>query len=234
VDYTHAFDSVYRNKLIECLKKFDVPDKVIRLIALTLIQRRARVKINRDFTEEFIVECGVRQGDPLSATLFSLVTDTVLKQMGLRGNITTRLKQCTTCAFDITLTTRTKQSLIDTFQKLKEISAQYGLTLNDQKTHYLRCTRKNYNLEELQINSMYLEQVHSYRYFGSTVNSDNSIGEEIRNRITLGNKSYHANQFLFKSSLVSKKLKMKLYWSIIRPIVTYACERWGLKETIKK
>jgi len=41
VDYTHAFDSVYRNKLIECLKKFDVPDKLIRLIALTLIQTRA-------------------------------------------------------------------------------------------------------------------------------------------------------------------------------------------------
>jgi len=26
---------------------------------------------------------------------------------------------------------------------------------------------------------------------------------------------------------------MKLYWSIIRPIVTYACETWVLKETIK-
>jgi hypothetical protein len=24
-----------------------------------------------------------------------------------------------------------------------------------------------------------------------------------------------------------------LYWSVIRPIVTYACEAWGLKETIK-
>jgi sorting nexin-29 len=36
VDYTHAFDSVYRTKLIECLKKFDVPGKLIRLIALTL------------------------------------------------------------------------------------------------------------------------------------------------------------------------------------------------------
>jgi len=32
VDYTHAFDSVHRNKLIECLRKFDVPDKLIRLI----------------------------------------------------------------------------------------------------------------------------------------------------------------------------------------------------------
>ena len=26
---------------------------------------------------------------------------------------------------------------------------------------------------------------------------------------------------------------MKLYWSIIRPIVTYACEVWVLKETIR-
>jgi hypothetical protein len=72
VAYTHAFDSVYRNKLMECLKRFDVPDKLIRLIALTLIQTRAQVKINRDFTEEFIVECRVKQGDPLSTTLFSL------------------------------------------------------------------------------------------------------------------------------------------------------------------
>jgi hypothetical protein len=80
VDYTHAFDSVNRNKLIECLKKFDVPDKLIRLIALTLKHTRARVKINKDYTEEFIVKCGVKQGDPLSATLFSLVIDTILKQ----------------------------------------------------------------------------------------------------------------------------------------------------------
>jgi len=33
--------------------------------------------------------------------------------------------------------------------------------------------------------------------------------------------------------LVSKKSKLKLYWRIIRPILTYACEAWVLKETIK-
>ena len=26
---------------------------------------------------------------------------------------------------------------------------------------------------------------------------------------------------------------MKLYWSAIRPIVTYGCETWGLKGTVK-
>ena len=74
---------------------FEVPDKLIRLIALNLTHTRARVKVNRDLTEEFIVKCGVKQGDPLSATLFNLVIDTILKQMEIRGNITTCLKQCT-------------------------------------------------------------------------------------------------------------------------------------------
>jgi hypothetical protein len=153
--------------------------------------------------------------------------------MELRGNITTRLIQCTAYADDILLTTKIKQSLLDTFQKLKETSAQYGLIVNGQKTKYLRCTRKNYKLEELQIDSMYLEQIQSYKYQGSTVNSDNSIEEKIQYRITLGNKAYYTNQFLFKSRLVSKKSKLKLYWSFIRSIVTHACEAWVLKETIK-
>ena len=93
---------------------------------------------------------------------------------------------------------------------------------------------RNYRPEELQIDSMYLEQVQSYKYLGSAVNSDNSIEEEIQYRITLRNKAYYANHFLFKSRLVSKKSKLKLYWSIIRPIAIYGCEVWVLKETIKK
>jgi hypothetical protein len=79
----------------------------------------------------------------------------------------------------------------------------------------------------------YWPQVPSYKYLGTVMNSDNSIEGEIQHRITLGNKSYYANQFLFKSRLVSKKSKLKLYSSIIRPTVTYACETWVLKETTK-
>jgi len=80
---------------------------------------------------------------------------------------------------------------------------------------------------------MYLEQVQSYKYQGPTVNSDNSIEEAIRYRITLGNKAHYANQFFFKSRLVSKKSKLKLYCSIVRPTVTYGCEAWVLKGTIQ-
>jgi hypothetical protein len=92
-------------------------------------------------------------------------------------------------------------------------------------------SEENSKLEELQFNSMYLEQVQSCKYRGSIVNSDNSIEEEIQHRITFGNEAYCAHQFFFKSRLVSKKLK--LYWSIIRPAVTYCCAAWVLKGTIK-
>jgi len=56
--------------------------------------------------------------------------------------------------------------------------AQYGLIVKGQKTMYLKWTRKIYKLEELQIDLMYLEQVLSYRYLESTVNSENSVEEE--------------------------------------------------------
>jgi len=35
---------------------------------------------------------------------------------------------------------------------------------------------------------------------------------------------------LFQNKLLSKKSKLKLYWTLIRPIVMYACETWVLKE----
>jgi hypothetical protein len=37
---------------------------------------------------------------------------------------------------------------------------------------------------------------------------------------------------VFTSKLVSRKSKLKLYWSVIRPIVVYGCETWVLKESI--
>jgi hypothetical protein len=39
-------------------------------------------------------------------------------------------------------------------------------------------------------------------------------------------------KLFFKSNLVSRKSKLKLYWSVIRPLVVYGCETWVLKESI--
>ena len=66
---------------------------------------------------------------------------------------------------------------------------------------------------------------------GSIINDNSVIDEEIKERIALGTKAYYANQKFFKSRLVTKYSKLKLYRMVIRPIVTCASETWVLKET---
>jgi len=112
IDYIQAFDSVYRDKIIKYLNNYEIPSKLINLITKTLQDTKARVKVNQNYTENFEIWMVVRQGDPLSATLFSIVNDDILKQLELRDNISTCLKKYSAYA-------RTKQTLKDTFEKLK-------------------------------------------------------------------------------------------------------------------
>ena len=234
IDFRNAFDSVYRNEIIKCLEFYEVPNKLVRLIALTLNNTTAQIKVNNNLSGKFNIQYGVKQGDPLSATLFSLVIDFILKKLEMRGNISTKLSQCIAYADDIIITTRTKSALTETFNNLKEQSMKFGLIINERKTKFLKCNRKSGSLEDLKICSTKLQQVTNIKYLGSMVNSDNSIEMEIKERIILGNKAYYANLALFKSRLISKQAKLRIYWTIIRPVVTYASETWVLKESVKQ
>jgi hypothetical protein len=74
----------------------------------------------------------VKEDDSLSASLFILVIEHILKQLDIRGNISTWLKQHTACADDIIIMARSKQAIIDTFNKLKDLSEQFGLVIDEQ------------------------------------------------------------------------------------------------------
>jgi len=52
--------------------------------------------------------------------------------------------------------------------------------------------------------------------------------EEIKSRLKLGNACYYSVQNLLTSSLLSQKLKNKIYRTIILPVVLYGCETWSL------
>jgi hypothetical protein len=58
---------------------------------------------------------------------------------------------------------------------------------------------------------MHINQVTSFSYHGTIVNGNDTLEEEIRNRIAKWNKAFYANKILFKSNLVSRKSKLKLY-----------------------
>ena len=72
------------------------------------------------------------------------------------------------------------------------------------------------------------ERVEEFKYFGTTLTNQNSIAEEIKSRLRPGNSCYHSVQNLLSSRLLSKNLKIKIYRTIILPVVLYGCETWSL------
>jgi hypothetical protein len=72
------------------------------------------------------------------------------------------------------------------------------------------------------------ERVEQFKYLGTALADQNSIQEEIKSRLKSGNACYHSVQDLLSSSLLSKNTKIKIYRSIILPVVLYGCETWSL------
>jgi hypothetical protein len=52
--------------------------------------------------------------------------------------------------------------------------------------------------------------------------------EEIKSRLNSGNACYHLVQSLLSSRLLSRNLKVKIYKTIILPVILYGCETWSI------
>ena len=161
MDFMQAFDSVNKSIISECLKQYKVLRKLTNLVQVTLQQTKVKVKINNDMTEQFEITSGVKQGDPPSALLFSIVMD-VMSKLEARGNMSTRLKQISAYADNIIITGKTKQVMIDMFTKLKNEVPKFGLLINENKTKYMKCTRKQLRGNKLEIDAMSFESVQSF------------------------------------------------------------------------
>jgi len=80
----------------------------------------------------------------------------------------------------------------------------------------MKCTGKETQPNKLIVDNKHIDQVRSFSYVAAIVNGNNTVEEEIRERIAEANKAFYAKRkALFKSNLVSRKSKLNLYWSLI-------------------
>ena len=67
-----------------------------------------------------------------------------------------------------------------------------------------------------------------FKYLGTVLTNQNSVQEEIKSKLKLGNADCYLVQYLLSSSLLSNNLRFKIYRTIILPAVLYECETWLL------
>jgi len=82
--------------------------------------------------------------------------------------------------------------------------------------------------QNIKINSSSFERLVEFKYFGTTLMNQNSIQEKIKSKLKSRNACCHSVQNLMSSSLLSKNIKIKIYRTIILPVVVYGCETWSL------
>jgi hypothetical protein len=80
----------------------------------------------------------------------------------------------------------------------------------------------------VRIDNSTFERVEKFKYLGTNLKNQNSIPEEIKNRLRSGNACYHSVQNILSSRLLSKNLKIKTYRPTILPVLLYGCETWLL------
>jgi hypothetical protein len=123
--------------------------------------------------------------------------------------------------------------IINTIQKnteaLLDASKEVGLEVNSEKTKYMAMScKKAGQKHSIKIANRFFEGVAKFKYLGTTVTVTNCMQKEIKSRINSGNACYHSVHSLLSPCLLSRNLKVKIYKTIILPVVFCMGVKLGL------
>ena len=133
----------------------------------------ASVKIENLVSNPFLISFGVCQGDPLSATIFNLIPNSVIKKLNLRGDVSLKPKQIVAYADDVALLARALKALKEIFHELQVEATLVGLSINEGKTKCMQIRRMGIKDIMHTIDNFTFESVENFSYLGSILNADN-------------------------------------------------------------
>ena len=190
--------------------------------------QEATVRTGHGKTDWFQIRKGVRQGCILSACLFNLYAEYIMRNAGLDEaqagiKIARRNSNNLRYADDTTLTAESEEELKSLLMKANEESEKVGLKLNIQKTKIM----PSGPITSWEIDGETVETVSDLIFGGSKITADGDCSHEIKRRLLLGRKFMTNLDSMFKSRDITLPTKVCLVKAMVFPVVMYGC-RVGL------
>jgi len=227
IDFKKAYDSVRREVLYNILIEFGVLKKLIRLVKMCLTETYSRVQVGKNVSDIFPVRNGLKQGDAVSSLLFNFALEYAIRRVQVNQD---GLKLNGTHHDDVNILGGSVHTVKKNTEALVAATKEIGLKVNAYKTKYMIVFRDQNagRIHSLKMDNSPIEKMEEFKYLGTTLTNQSSIQEEIKSRLKVGHACYYSVQNRLSSSLLSKTLKIKIYRTIILPVVLYGCEIWSL------
>ena len=124
-------------------------------------------------------------------------------------------------ADDVNMLGENLQTIRENTEIFIKASKDIGLEVNSEKTKYMITSHQQNTLQNqnIVIENLSFEKVEKSKYLGVMVTNTNDIHKEIKCRINIGDACYYSIEKILSSRLISKKLKVNTYKTIILPVV---------------
>ena len=245
IDFSKAFDSVNWEWIRAILLHYNVPVFLVDSIMSLYYGAKAKVRYDTDKFTDFIELCiGVLQGDTLAPYLFVIVIDFVLRvaldeepSLGLmiKKGTTSRhpSKYLTDLGFadDITLFSDSEDKAQAMLSSIERVALRVGLRINRLKTEFILVGRWDAGPVVINLASGPIKQVDDFKYLGSWLRDSM---KDFKVREALAWKACTRLAKIWKSKVVTKAVKLKLFQACVETTLLYNAVTWTMTEALQK
>ena len=236
VDFSKAFDSVFRPAMLYKLGEMGIKGNYLQLIQSMYVDSSYIIKNNGTFSSPIKSNVGVKQGCNLSPLLFNIFVNDIhqiFDKTCFPLDINSFKLSSVSFADDLVILSESEIGLQNSLVKLDTYCKNWGLTINAGKTKVVvfnkPFTKKIRNLN-FHVGDNIIEVKSSYTYLGIEISN---TGAFFKSHDNLYKKAIRAQYSVYSSLDVradtpNAPIFLRLFDSLLKPIILYGSEIWGV------
>lgn len=218
-----AFEAVDRKILLQKLANIGVRGNAHKWFQSYFELRKQYVQVNDICSNKKEITTGITQGTELASTLFLIFIDNI-KKLKLKGKLY-KFADDMAITYKAHTETAIEYEMNEDFKKLEEWMDINKLTINIRKTKIIIIDPNPANIITVKYKGQQVEQVHSFKYLGVTVDQHLNWKDHIK--ITIKKASVMAGIFRKIKDVIPEKLKRSVFFSLFHSKISYGIAIWS-------